>query len=264
MAHLYVVDLPSKNGWIFPVLLYVYQKVYHNLTTRSILDYIGTIVTIIYYISTIYIYIYQYYHHYYHCQIVFHSYSPILDGWSLKIIVGLVGGFPPLKQLVLRLSAPSDGSSRPGAPRHRSDAAPDSSAADPPRNETPGPGGVLSHGTPKWTQWMVSKVSRVETCGEKWMKSPSEKWEVSMKLTQNLRILRFSVAHCGDLKLMSPSYIHFQYSWCRDYQNQGDHPPHSGAQWWSGKNTEVPHLLTTLPRKKVIKRASWLIGFPMG
>ena len=42
MAHLYVVDLPSKNGWIFRVLLYVYQKVYHNLTTRSIIDYIGT------------------------------------------------------------------------------------------------------------------------------------------------------------------------------------------------------------------------------
>jgi hypothetical protein len=42
----------------------------------------------------------------------------------------------------------------------------------------------------------------------------SEKWEVSMKFTQNLRILRFSVAHCGrDVKLMSPSYIHFQYSW---------------------------------------------------
>jgi len=74
-------------------------------------------------------------------------------------------------------TAPSDGSSRPGAPRHRSDAAPDSSAADPPRNETPGPGGVLSHGTPKWINGWFPKYL-VEKYGEKWMKymkSPSDK-----------------------------------------------------------------------------------------
>ena len=50
----------------------------------------------------------------------------------------------------------------------------------------------------------------MEKCGEKWMKSPSEKWDVSMKFTQNLEnsqvFSEFSVAHCGrDLKLMSPT-----------------------------------------------------------
>ena len=116
-----------------------------------------------------------------------------------------------------------------------------------------GAGGGPKSWNPKMDQWMVSKVFSGKI---RW--KMDEIYEITIRQNgkcpwnspKTWKILRFSVAHFGrDVKLMSPSYIHFQYScysWCRDYQNQGGHPPHSGdAQWWWGKTPKC-HIFSPL------------------